>query len=158
MLLRLGCLRCLASADAGISCLFSSIAGLPAICSTCSTGCSRLNAIIRCTFPESALGRSIQNVRFSRFSSMLPAGFDGVSSQTQAPCGENTTVIPPSFIEDTAATGPSTSVTWYVDSHNAVLSHVRDEFLTMMFKEFPTGRLKLNLALNLANFVLICVI
>ena len=102
------------SADAGISCLVSSIAGLPAICSTCSTGCSRLNAIIRCTFPESALGRSTQNVRFSRFSSMLPAGFDGVSSQTQAPCGENTTVIPPSFFEDTAATGPSTSVTWYV--------------------------------------------
>ena len=81
------------SADAGIPCLFSSIEGLPAICSTCSTGWSRLSAIIRCTCSESALGRSIQNVRFSRFSSILPAGFNGVSSQTQAPCGENTTVI-----------------------------------------------------------------
>ena len=38
-------------------------------------GCSRLSAIIRCTCSESALGRSIQNVRFSRFNSILPAGF-----------------------------------------------------------------------------------
>ena len=58
-------------ADASIPCLFSSIAGLPAICSTCSTGCSRLSAIILCTCSESALGRSIQNVRFSRFNSIL---------------------------------------------------------------------------------------
>ena len=51
-------------------------------------------------------------VLLSRFNSMLPTGFNGVSSQTHAPCGEkNTTVMPPSFMEDTAATVRSTSKT-----------------------------------------------
>ena len=49
------------SAEGGASCLFSSITGFPAICSTCSTGCSLLSVIMRCTPPVPALGRSIQN-------------------------------------------------------------------------------------------------
>ena len=60
------------------------------------------------------------------------------------PCGENTTVIPPSFIEDTAATGPPTSGDLIRDPHNTVLGHVRNEFLTMMLQEFATGSLELD--------------
>ena len=111
--------------------------GITSNCSTCSTGCSRLSAIIRCTCSESALGRSIQNVQISRLSSILPAGFNSVSYQTQAPYWENTTVIPASFIDD------SRNRLFDIgdlirDPHNTVLGHVRDEFFTMMFKEFTS--------------------
>ena len=69
--------------------------------------------------------------------------------------------IPPSFLRRSLRTQPQPAFDisdLIRDSHNAVLSHVRDEFLTMMFKEFTTGRLELNLALNLANFMFIRVI
>ena len=60
------------SVEDDASCLFSSVTGFPAICSTCSTCCSLISAIMRCTFPASARGKSIQNVRFSRFNSVHP--------------------------------------------------------------------------------------
>ena len=75
----------------------------------CSNGLFSPQRIMRCTPPVPTLGRSIQNVRFSRIKPMLPTGFNGVSSQTQAPCGEkrHASVV----MEDTAARGPSKSVT-----------------------------------------------
>ena len=58
-------------------------------------------------------------------------------------------------MEDTAATGAATFVTWCVIPVNGVLSHVRDELLAMMLEEFSAGRLELNLVLNFSHPVFI---
>ena len=107
-------LSCMTGSEDGASCVLSSITGFPAICSTCSTGCSLLSAIIRCTHqcqlsgdPSRTFDSHVSNRCFQQASMVS-------RRKTHAPCGENTTVVPPSFMEDTAATGPSTPVTWYV--------------------------------------------
>ena len=99
------------SAGGGASCRFSSITGVSSSLFNMFNGLFSPQRHHALHPPVPALGGSIQNVRFSRFKSMLPTGFNGISPQTQVPRGENTTAMPPSFMEDTTATGPSMSVT-----------------------------------------------
>ena len=66
--------------------------------------------------------------------------------------------MPPSFMEDTAATRTFNISDLIRDSHARVLSRVRDKFLTMMLEELSAGRLELNLVLTLSHLLFIGVI
>ena len=73
--------------------------------------CSCLKGIKCAISPLSSMGTSIQKVRCSRTKLRRCSGGIGACSQTQEPLGEKTTVKPESFIAETEATGPFTSVT-----------------------------------------------
>lgn len=75
----------------------------------------------------------------------------------QAPCGENSTIVPPSFMEDTAATRPSTSVTWHVIPMMSCDMY-GTSFAPLLLQEFTAGRLELDFALHLSHLVSIRVI
>ena len=113
MLLQLGCLRCLAQQDLRklLFLIFSPRSlgyqqSVQLVQMVVHVSAPSFFALVPSQLSEdpSRTFDSHVSIRYSQLVSM-------VSRRKPKHPVENTTVIPPSFIEDTAATGPSTSVT-----------------------------------------------